>query len=378
MADISKTWMNDWMESQQGYWKAWGDLAQRGMKAPEAPKNPFAEGITQWWQAVSPMTPPAGRDVFDRVMDVSKGYFTLAEQFMGASGKKESSGMDAVNGWLENMQKMWANPTPNMFGANPFAGNNPGQGFNTFWDLPMDTWQRLAANIVPMPGDYTHAFHQDGSGAVRDQVNRFLSMPAVGYNRESQEQFQVLAQRQMDYATATQAYQMAFGKLGAEAARKFQESLQHRAKDAKPISSLRELYDQWVEMSEAAYAEFVMTEDYQKLYGQLVNSLLALKKQMARMVDQGLEAMHMPSHAEISTLQCRQQELRRENLRLKKEIKSINQQLADIRGKLLQIPTAAPAAAVATSEATETAEVAEAPVAKRAPATRTKKAGDAK
>jgi len=354
--------MNGWLESQQGYWKAWGDMAQRGMKVPEAPKNPFADGINQWWQAVSPMTPPSGRDVFDKVMDVSRGYFTLAEQFMNSAGGKKDVGMDVVNGWLENMQKMWSGQFPHQFGS-----VNPGKGFSTFWDLPMDTWERLAANIVPMPGDFTQAFHPEGSGgAVRDQMNRFLSIPAVGYNRESQEQFQILAQRQMDYATATQSYHMAFGKLGGESARRFQASLMERAKEDKPISSLRELYDQWVEMSEAAYAEFVMTEEYQKHYGNLVNSLLALKQQMARMVDQTLEAMHMPTHAEIGTLQCRQQELRRENLRLRKEIKDIHQQLADIRKNLLQ-----PAAAAAGSEAAEPAP------GKRA-ATRTKKAGDAK
>jgi class III poly(R)-hydroxyalkanoic acid synthase PhaE subunit len=127
---------------------------------------------------------------------------------------------------------------------------------------------------------------------------------------------------------------------------------------------MRELYDQWVEMSEAAYSEFVMTEEYQKHYGHLVNSLLALKHQMSRMVDQTMEAMHMPTNAEINTLQCRQQELRRENLRLKKEIKDINQQLADIRQALLQQPTAAVSAAPAP--------------AKRAAAPRAKKAGDAK
>ncbi|MBU1666001.1 MAG: class III poly(R)-hydroxyalkanoic acid synthase subunit PhaE [Gammaproteobacteria bacterium] len=358
MADTSKTWMNDWMESQQGYWKAWGDLAQRGMKAPEAPKNPLADGINQWWQAVSPMTPPSGRDVFDKVMDVSRGYFTLAEQFMsGVGGGGKDVGMEAVNGWLENMQKMWTSPTPNLFGA-----NNPGKGFNTFWDLPMDTWQRLAANIVPMPGDYTQAYHPEGANAARDQMNRFLSIPTVGYTRESQEQFQILAQRQMDYASATQTYQMAFGNLGAETARKFQAALQARAADNKPIHSLRELYDQWVEMSEAAYAEFVMTEEYQKLYGHLVNSLLGLKQQMARMVDQNLEAMHMPTHAEISTLQCRQQELRRDNLRLHKEIKEIHKQLEAMRK-----------ASITTEAAPEAA-----PAAKRAPAARTKKAGDAK
>ena len=351
MADT--TWTNDWLQAQQGYWKVWSVLATRGIKAPEAPKNPWADGLNQWWQAVSPMAPASGRDVFDKVMGVSRDYFTLAEQLMSGAGGKQDIGMEAVNAWLENMQKMWSAP-------NPFGANNPAKGFNTFWDLPMDTWQRLAANIVPMPGDFTQAYHPEGAGGVRDQVNRFLSIPAVGYTRESQEQFQILAQRQMDYATATQAYQMAFGKLGAETARKFQASLQTRAKDAKPISSLRELYDQWVETSEAAYAEFVMTEEYQKLYGHLVNSLLALKHQMARMVDQTLEAMHMPTHAEISTLQCRQQELRRENLRLRKEIKSIHQQLADIRTHLQPAP----------AEATEPA--------KRAAAPRAKKAGEAK
>jgi class III poly(R)-hydroxyalkanoic acid synthase PhaE subunit len=159
---------------------------------------------------------------------------------------------------------------------------------------------------------------------------------------------------------------MAFGKLGGETARRFQAALQERGKEDKPISSMRELYDQWVEMSEAAYAEFVMTEEYQKLYGNLVNSLLALKKQMARMVDQTLESMHMPTHTELSTLQSRQQELRRENLRLRKEIKEINKQLADIRAAMLQQP--APAAA---SE-----EVDAAPAKRATP--RAKKAGDAK
>jgi len=356
--------MNDWMQAQQGYWKAWSDLAQRGMKAPEAPKNPWADGLNQWWQAVSPMAPASGRDVFDKVMGVSRDYFTLAEQLMSGAGGKQDIGMEAVNAWLENMQKMWSAP-------NPFGANNPAKGFNTFWDLPMDTWQRLAANIVPMPGDFTQAYHPEGAGGVRDQVNRFLSIPAVGYTRESQEQFQILAQRQMDYAAATQAYQMAFAKLGAEAARKFQESLQARVQGGKPeagkpISSLRELYDQWVETSEAAYAEFVMTEEYQKLYGHLVNSLLALKHQMARMVDQTLEAMHMPTHAEISTLQCRQQELRRENLRLRKEIKDIHQQLADIRKNLPQQPAPAEAAPEETAPA------------KRAAAPRAKRAGEAK
>jgi class III poly(R)-hydroxyalkanoic acid synthase PhaE subunit len=354
----SNNWMDNWLESQQKYWNAWSDMAQRGMKAPEAPKNPLADGLNQWWQAVSPMTPPSGRDVFDRLMDVSKGYYSLAERFMSGAQANKDGGMDAINGWLDGMQKMWSDWSQAGAAFRPDAlfGGNQFKGLTTFWDLPMDTWNRLAANVMPMPGDFTQAFHPEGGNPVHQQVNKFLSIPAVGYSRESQEQYQILAQRQMDYMSAMQAYQTAFGKLGMETTTRFQQSLQTRAKEDKPISSLRELYDQWVEMSEAAYADFVMTQEYQTLYGRLVNTLLALKQQMARMVDQTLEAMHMPTHAEISTLQCRQQELRRDNLRLHKEIKGMQSQLEALRKTLLQ------------GEAEDEDEPEEAPKARRAPA----------
>ncbi len=341
----SKNWMEDWMNAQQSYWTTWADMAQRGMKVPEAPKNPLADGLDQWWRAVSPMAPTTGREVFDKLMDVSKGYYTMAERFM-AGGQNNQDGMEAINGWLDGMQRMWSewSQAGSAFRPDAMFGNQQLKGMSTFWDLPMDTWNRLAANVMPMPGDFTQAFHPEGAQPLKDQVNRFLSIPAVGYTREAQEQFQILAQRQMDYLTATQAYQASFGKLAMDTTRDFQMSLQDRVKSGKPITSLRELYDQWVEMSEAAYAEFVMTPEYQTLYGRLVNTLLSLKQQMARMVDQTLEAMHMPTHAEISTLQCRQQELRRENLRLKKEIASIHAQLEAMRQTMLK-PTSVSEAA---------------------------------
>lgn len=346
-------WTESWMNSQQNYWKSWADLAQRGMKAPEAPKNPLADGLTQWWQAVSPMAPPVGRDVFDKLMEVSKGYYTMAERFMSGAQAKPDGGMDAINGWLDGMQKTWSDWSQMgaSFKPESLFQNNQFKGLTTFWDLPMDTWNRLAANVMPMPGDFTQAFHPEGGNPMQQQVNKFLSVPAVGYSRESQEQYQILAQRQMDYMAATQAYQMAFGKLGMESSKGFQAALQARVKEGKPITSLRELYDQWVEMSEAAYAEFVMTEEYQTLYGRLVNTLLALKQQMARMVDQTLEAMHMPTHAEISTLQYRQQELRRDNLKLHKELKAIQAQLETMRQTMLQMQIAPKAAAPAVEPA---------------------------
>ncbi|NTV96723.1 MAG: class III poly(R)-hydroxyalkanoic acid synthase subunit PhaE [Thiobacillus sp.] len=348
MADPNFAWMDDWLKGQNNYWKAWSEMAMGGMKAPEPAKMPWAAGLDQWWQNVSRLAPVSGREVFDKLMDVSRGYFSMAEKFAGSTGAAgKDAGMQALNGWLESMQKAWGDW---MNGGMPNLG---GQNKNmmAFWDLPMDTWQRLAANIVPMPGDFTQAFHPEGaSEKVRGEVNRFLSIPAVGYARESQEQYQILGQRMVDYAAAVNAYQMGFGKLAMETTQEFQQTAQEMAKDGQGMDSLRAIYDKWVEMSEAAYARFVMTEEYQTLYGRLVNNLLAVKQQMGRMVDQNLEAMHMPTHAEIVTLQRRQQELRRENLKLRKDVKDIRQEFEALRQQVSQAaaqPASTPAPAAA-------------------------------
>ena len=287
---------------------------------------------------------------------------------MSGAQAKPDGGMEAINGWLEGMQKTWSDWSQmgSAFRPEGMFSKDQFKGMNTFLDLPMDTWNRMAANVMPMPGDYTHAFQQNSTQPMQDQISKFLSVPAVGYSRESQEQYQILAQRQMDYMAATQAYQAAFGKLGMESTKGFQAALQARMKEGKPISSLRELYDQWVEMSEAAYAEFVMTEEYQTLYGRLVNTLLALKQQMARMVDQNLEAMNMPTRAEISTLQCRQQELRRDNLKLHKELKAIQAQLEAMRQSMLQAQAAPKATAPAAKAETVKAEPVKAAASKAA------------
>ncbi len=331
MADANSAWMDNWLNSQQGYWKAWSDMAQSGMKAPEMaqmqmPKMPWTEGLDQWWKTVSHMAPPDGRAMFDKLMDASRGYFAMAEKFTQSAGKKP--GLDTLNSIFEQAQKGWQDLLSGATTQRP-------KDTMAFWDLPLDTWQRFAANIVPMPGDFTQAFHPDSTHrhaeAVRGQVNNFLSIPAVGYTRESQEQSQSLVRLMGDYAAAMQAYQAAFGNLAMETGQEFQAAVQAMAQKGESLDSLRAIYDMWVDMSETAYARFVMTEKYQALYGNLVNSLMAVKQQGARMVDQSLEAMHMPTHAEIDTLQFRQQEQRRENLRLRKELKETRLELANLR-----------------------------------------------
>ncbi|MGF1642654.1 MAG: class III poly(R)-hydroxyalkanoic acid synthase subunit PhaE [Thiotrichales bacterium] len=343
MNEASTPWMDGWLQAQQGYWKAWTELAQKSVVGQSAqPSVAWADGLSQWWKTVAPMTPPTGQDLFGKLVEMGKGYFSLAEGFSGNRANETS--LDALNSWIDTLQK---NLTDWCQGLN--TRRDPQlQSFMNFWDLPMDTWQRLAANMVPMPGDFTQALHPEGATESLEQfrghVGRFLSIPAVGYTRESQEQYQQLAQLMMDYNAALQAYRLAFGKLAVTSLQEFQRSLPELARDDKKLESVRAVYDHWVDICERVYARYVMSADYQTVYGALVNKLMLLKQQMARMVDQGLEAMNMPTRAEINTLQRRQQESRRDNQQLRHELRALRKQL-DARS------TTQPAAPVADTVA---------------------------
>ncbi|MGF1547808.1 MAG: class III poly(R)-hydroxyalkanoic acid synthase subunit PhaE [Thiotrichales bacterium] len=355
MNDPSTAWMDGWLQAQQGYWRAWTELAQTSVPGGAVrPGNPWADGLTQWWKTVAPMTPPSGQDLYGKLVDMGKGYFTLAEQFCATPGSEV--GLDTLNTWIDALQKNltdWSQGTSTR--RDPQL-----QSFMNFWDLPMDTWQRLAANMVPMPGDFTQALHPEGATETLEQfrthVGRFLSIPAVGYTRESQEQYQQLAQLMLDYNTALQAYRLAFGKLAVTSLQAFQKSLPTLAEGEKKLGSVREVYDHWVEICEGVYARYVMSDDYQNVYGTLVNKLMRVKQHMARMVDQGLEAMNMPTRAEINTLQRRQQEVRRDNQRLRQELHDLRKRLD--AGVAPDVETPASVASAAPDRAAPAPEVA--------------------
>ncbi len=326
MNERATAWMDGWLNAQQQYWKAWADLAGASAPAGKSPAAPWADALDRWWQAVSPLAPAPGRDLYAKLIDIGKGYFTLAERMTDGALGTDGDRLNLLNAWIDWVQKALTDWTQGM-------GDNRDpqlKSFMTFWDLPLDTWQRLAANLVPMPGDFTQAFHPEGATQsleqFRSQVSRFLSIPAVGYTREAQEQYQHLARLVMDYNAALQAYKLAFGKTAIASLQDYRQSLEARAREEKPLSSVREIYDHWVDVCEKAYARFAMSEEYQRLYGQLVNKLMSLKQHLARMVDQGLEAMNMPTRAEINTLQRRQQEIRRDNQRLRNELRALRKQ----------------------------------------------------
>jgi len=269
---------------------------------------------------------PLLQDFFDKLIGMGKSYFSMAEHVAGMPGESQKAG-DAVSDWLDQMRKAC-----DAWGASLGAQQNPHKrDFMSFWDMPLDTWQRTVSSFSPFPGDFLKALHPEGAdamaGDMREHLDRFLSMPGVGYSRESQEQYQRLARLLLDYQKAMQDYAVALSKVGVKSTDRFQEKLAETTASGEPVSSLRAFYDLWVDACEEVYGDFAMTEEYSEMYGEMVNALMAVKRHGSLLVDEMLESMNMPTHREINTLHRRHHETRRDLRALRSEVEQLRDEL---------------------------------------------------
>jgi class III poly(R)-hydroxyalkanoic acid synthase PhaE subunit len=124
-----------------------------------------------------------------------------------------------------------------------------------------------------------------------------------------------------------------FSGMGMKSIQRMRQFLEGLQTSGKVIDSARGLYDSWVSCCEEVYAEDVQSEEYARIHGHLVNAQMALKQRMSIMVDESLGAMNMPTRIELRTLQDRVQQARRENKHLRKELHSLQLQVAALSGQ---------------------------------------------
>ncbi len=331
-------WTHEWMEVQRKYWETWTDLSRQalGGKAPTAPSNPWEDAMDHWWKAVSPAAPAPAHDFFAKMIEQGKGFFQLAESF----GKNLPSALatgESVMNWQDALNKTFSDMKEAFSGSSQDTSDAT-RRLMAVWELPLDTWQRTVSSMSLLPGDVFRPFHdvfqpfqRKDLGGIADplhtHVDRFLSTPGLGYTRERQEQYQKAAQLWLNYQRAHLDYGKTFARIGIHAVDRFQHKLSERGQQGEKITTVRELYNLWVDTCEEVYAEHVISDDYSQLYGRLINALMAVKRHVGMMMDEAMGALNIPARQEIDTLQSRLQETRRESKALRAEIEALKERL---------------------------------------------------
>lgn len=323
----NKAWTEKWLKAQQKFVESWTDM---GNEVRESDTNEqsklWANGMEMWRKAYPYPNPtqPEADQVINKCMEVGKGYFAMAEQI----GKQVSSGgkpEDVTQLWIEQL-KTTLQQQSNQWSPMQHQPNND---FMSQWMGPSAGWQKIAAAMMPM--QMSSSNHANwGMGEEFEQPNQFLSIPGIGPFRESQEKQQAGIKLAMEYQQASHLFNQSSLRVSIESLQSFQKLRTdlNDGKDSQAPSTLRGIYDLWIEVSEASYADFAMSEEYQTLYGDMVNRLMKLKKHHSEMLDDTMASMNLPTRKEIDTMQERLQQTRRDNKALRRELKEIRAMLA--------------------------------------------------
>jgi len=338
MANDPSSWANDWMALQKKYWDALGGLPPRNRTEDKPPPSPadiatkaWSEALDSWWKIAAPEATPPVQDFFSRLIEQGKSFFQMSEQLnamlqsSAAAGQSVSQWRTALDEALNSMKESFLPSTQyNREAVNRWMGA---------WQLPVDHWQHMASSLSMMPGDFLKGLNtadlSSMTEAVQERLDQFLSIPGVGHMRERQALYQELIRLGIKYQEALQEYMLACNQIGVKSIETLQKRFgdQSSEKEQK-IDSLRSLYDLWVDCCEEAYAEYVESDEYVRIHGNLVNTLMALKKHNAMIVDDNLEALNVPNRREVDTLQQRVHQLWRDNKTMQSEIETLKEQLA--------------------------------------------------
>lgn len=293
--------------------KAWS-----AFRTPDS-ANPWATALDQWWRQTAPAdkTDPTYA-VFERLLTQGRAFFTLTEPFVQAGD--DGAGTD------------WRRALESALAALKRQFDDPQTASAALWQLPLDHWQRIAPLLNGLPGDYPRSLAgAAGVPAPPEPIERILSAPGVGYTRESQEQYKKLAKLAIDYQQAYQEYTDAYLDMGKESVDLLSARIRERG---TPVSSVRELYDLWVETSEEVYGRRVRTPEYAALHGRLINAAMILRHHGSKVMEEFADGLNLPTRTEMDTMHARYQQSRRREHMLHQELKDTQRQLGELRDAL--------------------------------------------
>jgi class III poly(R)-hydroxyalkanoic acid synthase PhaE subunit len=323
-------WNTDWMEQQRQYLEAWQAFNQFMPKSPITGKkdtNPLTEAMEYWWKSASPSMPEGSTEFLTKMMEQGRVYYILSEQFskllknINELSKSSEDWQSALNDQFEELKKIFVH-------AQGDAKTGMGGMFGAWQMLPLDNLQRAFSSASVLPGDFLEDLKPENIQKVTD---KFLSIPGVGYTRETQEQIQDGIRLWNNYQKVSMEYNHAMANVSLKALDMMRNKIIHMAEEGKEIHSLREIYDLLVDCGEEAYAEFTYTKEFSDLYGRLTNALMAVKHHGRNIVDEMLGALNMPTRRGMNTVLKRHQEMHRESKLTSRKLEQLQEDMTALK-----------------------------------------------
>jgi class III poly(R)-hydroxyalkanoic acid synthase PhaE subunit len=316
MSDTKPTqdWQKDWQALQKQYWSAWQDATRNATGTPD-PATPWHEGFEQWARLFGDSG--MQNETLDRLMAGAKGYMALMQSMIAAAG--QNSGGADPKAWSEAMRQGFDMP-----GMDALLRGNP-----------------LAKMLKDIGGPGAHGIDQLSANfapfltQAKSESLSWLNMPAFGYAREHQEHYQKMAAAFVEYQDAINRYNALILKASQASFGIFEDKLAERDAPGRQIDSPRALYDLWVDAAEEAYAQVALSDEFRKVYGDVVNAQMRVRSHVQAEVERIGTDLGMPTRTELNSVHKRLHEMRRAGKNgSDKRVAELEREVAALRGEV--------------------------------------------
>ncbi len=291
MSSFSTQWPGDFESLARQYWNAWGDNLRRqagaglGMNAA-----PDWQQAVQWWSQLVPGQQGPVTDVLGRFNAQASDWYgrmqQVAAQFAGVQGNAAEIGQAWREALGANAENLATGLFPEMIRAMRGGGQHAG----------LDEWITQAMPFVE---------------SLRRERSKWLHLPTFGLSREHQERWQQLALAQDEYQQRNDEFNRLMAKATQRAFELFERKLAEHEAPEKQLTSVRALFDLWIDAAEDAYAESALSPEFGEVYGALTNAQMRLRGCMQREVEQFCGLLGMPSRTEVDSAHRKIAELER-------------------------------------------------------------------
>ncbi len=256
-------WVDEWL-------RAWRSFPDAGGA------NPWTAMLDHFTHSHPAASHQSFSDAVDRISGQSRAFFDLGRTLDTNDGEGWQA---SVFKYLDEIAERMRDPEA---AAQAFGGVSP-----------LGYWQQFAGHAAESTGDRQ---------SLMARFDELLRMPGIGYTREHQESLQELSRLWLEYEQAYSAYaaycaetvRMTVDRLRARLAREFE--------GGSGPTSIRALYDIWVDAGEEVHAERVAAQEYMQLHGRMVNALMAYRRRAGILIDQWVKIANLPTREEVDAL----------------------------------------------------------------------------
>lgn len=295
-----------------------------------------ADGYARFYQLWAPMLKSLqdksfNMDMFRKAMNPTQ-YKELMDQYFGFMPENMRNYMQQSSAMFQEMTKQW----------NSASGNG------------MEQMRGMMGNFMPTGSDVFGNMLQSYNGLYNNMQSAMAPMARMTtpnkYTKNMAE-WNDLANRMVQFNIKNAEMQYMVYEQGQKVMEELAHSLTQKVQSGEEITSVMDLYQEWMRISDKTFVKLFESESYSELMAEVSSMQMRLKKDMELQMESALASFPVATRSELDELYKTIYDLKKQVRQMEKmmEVESDNDNVADM---VTSTPSNKPKAAPATNSTT--------------------------